>query len=103
MRLGLSREWYEKRISAEPEECGVGGGTMTELEKAQKALEERKERAKGLKRVRNEDLHAGSPMYFYCTDCGLESDVLPEGFTERPRRRCRACESLRRLQDGGGT
>lgn len=64
-------------------------------EEAFAELEERKKKAQGTVRVRNEDLYAGSPMYFYCKYCGLESDVLPESYTERPRKVCNPCQSMK--------
>jgi hypothetical protein len=72
--------------------------TEAKVQKAQQAFEERKVRAKGLKKVKNDQLPAGAPMYYYCRDCGLESDVLPEGFIGSPRRYCTPCESLRDMQ-----
>ncbi len=33
--------------------------------------------------VRNEDLPAGSPMYYYCEKCGGISDIKPEDFDPR--------------------
>ncbi len=55
-------------------------------------LEERKALAAELGQIRNEDLYAGSPMYYYCRVCGLESDRLPEDWWKtRPKKICGAC------------
>ncbi len=60
---------------------------------APKTLEERKALAAELGQIRNEDLYAGSPMYYYCRVCGLESDRLPEDwYRELPKRLCDACK-----------
>jgi len=42
-------------------------------------------------KIDNSRLPAGSPMYFYCIACGLQSDTQPEGYTCRPKRSCDAC------------
>lgn len=63
--------------------------------KAEALLKERKKLAKVKGRVDNAALYAGSPMYFYCYGCGLESDVLPESFTCEPNHWCRPCGEMR--------
>jgi hypothetical protein len=68
---------------------------MTTLDEALASLEARKAQAKILGKVSNADLHAGSPMYFYCRVCGLETDVLPENYTEKPRTLCTPCKELK--------
>lgn len=47
-------------------------------------LEERKALAKERGRIDNGDLPAGAPMYYYCRHCGLQSDVLPENWVDKP-------------------
>jgi uncharacterized OB-fold protein len=59
---------------------------------ALKALKDRK--AHPPKRIRNEDLYAGSAMTYYCRSCGHVSDVLPEEHSEPPRRLCTECEEM---------
>lgn len=62
-------------------------------EEALNLFEER--RSNPPKRIRNEDLYAGSPMYFYCRHCGHQSDVLPETYDPRyqqPRKVCDPCQ-----------
>ena len=62
---------------------------------ALKKLAVRAERAKKEKKVNNAYLYAGSPMYYYCRICGVQTDVLPESHVERPKRYCDDCEELR--------
>lgn len=69
----------------------------SEKNQALKLLEKRKVRAKKEGRVNNSELYAGSPMYFYCRHCGLETDVLPEEYEPcpgSPRKVCSPCEEL---------
>ena len=65
-------------------------------EEAHAELEERKLKAKEIGRINNSTLYAGSPMHFYCRYCGLESDCLPESYTERPNHVCRPCGDMER-------
>lgn len=60
---------------------------------ALKDLAKRKKRQP--KHINNADLYAGSPMYFYCVECGHESDVLPESYTCRPKQLCVKCQELK--------
>lgn len=46
--------------------------------------------------IDNSRLYAGSPMHYYCRDCGWESDVLPESHTSKPKKLCRECIALQR-------
>lgn len=46
------------------------------------------------KRVKNEDLHAGAPMYYYCRACGHQSDCLPEEHFGSPAKHCDPCLHL---------
>jgi len=65
-------------------------------EVALEGLEVRKAKAKELGQVNNSDLYAGSPMYYYCQHCGLESDRLPEDwFVGKPRRICSECKGMK--------
>lgn len=69
---------------------------MTELniEVAMEQYHKRVEENKG-KQIDNSSLHAGSPMYYYCRKCGVETDVLPEGwFGGGPKRICNPCKVL---------
>jgi hypothetical protein len=68
---------------------------MTTRDEALASLEARKAQAKILGKVNNASLYAGSPMYFYCRVCGLETDVLPESYTEEPCTLCTPCEELK--------
>lgn len=54
-------------------------------------------RANRPEQIDNSRLYAGSPMHFYCTMCGHQSDVLPESYVTRPRRQCAECMDLRRI------
>lgn len=46
------------------------------------------------KQKNNSALMAGSPMYFYCKYCGIETDVLPETYTGKPIICCKECDKL---------
>ena len=46
------------------------------------------------KKVRNEDLYAGSSMYFYCYGCSHESEVCPENYDWKPSHTCSGCREL---------
>lgn len=68
---------------------------MSEREKAFAALEERKLKAEKEGQIDNASLHAGSPMYYYCRFCGLQSDELPEGwYVELPKKVCADCQIM---------
>ena len=56
----------------------------------------REENAKKEK-IDNASLHAGSPMYFYCTSCGVLSDTKPEGYLDTPKTICNECKALKDL------
>jgi RNA polymerase-binding transcription factor DksA len=56
------------------------------------ALERRKQHKP--KQIDNASLHAGSPMYFYCRECGWPSDTLPESFIGTPKKLCAECQKL---------
>ena len=65
-------------------------------EVALEGLGVRKAKAKELGQINNADLYAGSPMYYYCRYCGLESDCLPENwFVGKPRRVCTECQGMK--------
>lgn len=68
--------------------------TEQERELYLQALAERKTEAKVRGQVDNASLYAGSPMYFYCNICGLETDVKPENYMTTPKRRCEECCGL---------
>lgn len=45
--------------------------------------------------IDNASLYAGSPMYYYCKYCGVQTDVLPEGWwAKRPSHICADCQTL---------
>ena len=52
-------------------------------------------------KIINGTLHSGSPMYFYCAECGWLSDLLAEGFISKPRRLCSECQLLKDKGWGG--
>lgn len=64
-------------------------------EAALKALEERRAKNKGIKRIKNQDLHAGDPMYFYCIGCG-EEIVVDEGYITKSDC-CPECTAMKKL------
>lgn len=47
-----------------------------------------------IEKVDNSGLHAGSPMYFYCVECGVPTEVLPEDYIFAPIRECSQCKGL---------
>ena len=50
--------------------------------------------AVSIEKIDNSGLHAGSPMYFYCLDCGIPTEVLPEDYLFSPIRQCSQCRGL---------
>ena len=72
--------------------------TPTERKDRQAKLEKqekRKERNKTLKRKNNQELYAGSPMFYYCRDCGEEIS-LPETHPGPSSQYCWQCEYLKK-------
>jgi hypothetical protein len=63
------------------------------LEQAVKSFRLRRQAAKG-KQIKNDELYAGSPMYFYCKDCGVPVAILNEDWLDPPPDRCEQCSSL---------
>lgn len=59
------------------------------------ALATRRKANAGRKKVKNEDLYAGSPMYFYCLACDTEI-IVPESYQTRPKL-CVECQNLKEL------
>jgi hypothetical protein len=55
---------------------------------------ERVKASKKEKRIDNSSLYAGSPMYYYCYDCGVFITSLSEGHSGRAPSRCSGCERL---------
>ncbi len=45
-------------------------------------------------KIDNSSLYAGSPMYYYCNDCGDLAQTLPECHTQRPDHTCKKCKVL---------
>ena len=62
---------------------------------ALEALKKRRSANQNKIRISNEDLPAGSPMYFYCISCAAELKV-PENFIVRPRL-CEDCKELKKM------
>lgn len=56
-------------------------------------LEERREKNSGKEKIRNADLYAGSPMYYYCIACEEEM-TLPELHTCAVPKHCDECKAL---------
>ena len=69
---------------------------MTEfnVETAMETYRSRVEENKDLKQIDNGSLYAGSPMYFYCRECRVQTDVLPESYLTRPKTICNPCKIL---------
>lgn len=68
---------------------------MTDFNKeiALEQYNKRREENKG-KQIDNSSLHAGSPMYFYCRFCAVQTEVLPELYTKVPCTICAPCKVL---------
>lgn len=47
-----------------------------------------------IEKIDNSGLHAGQPMYFYCRDCGVPTEVLPEDYLFSPYPICSQCKGL---------
>ena len=65
-----------------------------DLKVAMKQFKKRKKENSKHTEIDNSSLRAGSPMYFYCSFCGDQTDVLPECYTCRPKTVCEPCEIL---------
>ena len=63
-------------------------------EHAVEELKKRRETNKDIERVNNRDLYAGSPMYYYCHECGEEM-ILPESHTCPAPQLCDECKALK--------
>lgn len=44
--------------------------------------------------IDNSKLPVGSPMYFYCQECGIIVETLPEDYLFPPRNICSQCAGL---------
>ncbi len=65
-------------------------------ETALSQLEER--RSNKPNQIDNASLYAGSPMYFYCRECGHLSDVVPELYIPSenyPKKLCSGCQEIK--------
>jgi hypothetical protein len=69
---------------------------LTEVAAKQKAIEQYIRRTKIAKsaKISNENLPAGSAMFFYCGECGLMVEKLPEDYIFPPHRLCSQCKGL---------
>lgn len=45
--------------------------------------------------VNNQDLYAGQPCIFYCKECGIFLEKLPEDYLFQPLQTCSQCLGLR--------
>jgi hypothetical protein len=63
-------------------------------DKACEQFVRRRRYAVQIEKIDNSGLHAGSPMYFYCKDCGIPTEVLPEDYLFQPLRQCSQCQGL---------
>jgi endogenous inhibitor of DNA gyrase (YacG/DUF329 family) len=70
--------------------------TDTEIMK-EMALQQFRERVLSVReipKIDNSSLMAGEPMYFYCSCCGIQTEVLREDFLFRPFSKCSQCLGL---------
>jgi hypothetical protein len=64
----------------------------TNQEEARAALARRRELAQTIPRIDNNELYAGSSMYFYCSRCGVPNQLLGECYHTSDRRpNCQPC------------
>ena len=64
---------------------------------ALKALKKRRKENAKKEKINNASLYAGSPMYFYCINCGGLADTLPENYSWAPKELCNECQALKDL------
>ncbi len=64
---------------------------------ALKALAKRRKENAKKKQIKNSDLPAGSPMYFYCNSCNGLADTKPECYVNPPKQLCDECQALKDL------
>lgn len=64
-------------------------------EKACEQFVRRRRYAFQIEKIDNSGLHAGSPMYFYCKECGVPTEVLPEDYLFTPFSQCSQCKGLK--------
>jgi len=55
---------------------------------------DRVQESKKILKFENADLPAGMPMYFYCSGCGIPTEVLREDFIFRPFTKCSQCYGM---------
>ena len=67
---------------------------MTSKDRACKQFRQRRQYAKEIEQIKNDELPAGSPMYFYCRYCGVPTEVLPEDCMFLPLGECSQCRGL---------
>lgn len=61
-------------------------------------LATRREENESKPRIKNQELPAGSPMYYYCKSCGALADTKPENwFGSLPKKICDECQALKDL------
>lgn len=71
-------------------------GEALTKEEALKAFEERKKKASAPGyRVKNWELPAGSPIYFYCKGCGIHHATVSESYIYPPHPFCDACQAMK--------
>lgn len=46
------------------------------------------------KQIDNSKLYAGSPMYYYCKYCGVQTMIVPESYCGAISRICEPCDLL---------
>lgn len=89
-------EAYVKRRSTAA--TGYGGSHCESAYEAKRvAIEQflrRKSHAAKRRRVSNETLPAGSPMYFYCCHCDILLETLPEDYLFPANSVCSQCKGL---------
>lgn len=44
--------------------------------------------------IDNHALPAGKPMFFYCKECGIQTETLPEDYLFQPYQHCSQCKGL---------
>lgn len=66
----------------------------------EKALEQyvrRRRVARSKPQIDNSVLEVGQAMFFYCKDCGIEVEKLPEDYLFMPINQCSQCKGLEKM------
>lgn len=91
----ILRDGRVVKLRCENPTSGDGISLMAEKERACEQFRQRRQHAQQVEKFRNDELPAGSPIYFYCRYCGLPTEVLREDFVFPPFGECSQCRGLK--------